>query len=172
MALKRKPDAVPPNPDDVAKLKQEMAAAANAVNKAAAGIVAVPLPSSLGIEREWQSTVADVNKLDQAASDIEVRVLQLDPNSGRLTDVSDKVNPRDIMPEHIEGFTSSDGSVRLPRRPNGEVDNEAALDFMSQLIGVNRRLRKASAGTESTAAMKEMEALLAESDKILAKLRR
>jgi hypothetical protein len=172
MASRKKPvDPVPPSPDDVAKLKQEMAAGAKAVTDAAAKMP-LSIPMDISMDTQWQQAQDRTRRMDEEFTnmgDVEVRVLQLGPN-GQLMDVSDRVNPRDLLPEQIEGFQSSDGSVRLPRRSNGEIDHDAALDFMSQLIGVNRRIRKAE--TESTAAMREMEVLLAESDRLLAKLSR
>lgn len=165
MAFRKKPvDSTPPNPDDVAKLKQEMASAADAVNKAAKGLV-VPIDTSLG--NDWEQAKSRVQSMDQEFADVEVRVMQIGPD-GRLTDVSDRVSPRDLRPEQIEGFQSSDGSVRLPRRLNGEVDHEATLDLMAQLVGMKRQIRDAG----PSPAMREMEVLLAESDKLLAKLRR
>lgn len=161
MAFRKKP--VNPD-DDVAKLKQEMAAAADSVNKAAKNLM-VPMDISVG--NDWDQAKSRVQSMDQEFADVEVRVMQIGPD-GRLTDVSDRVNPRDLRPEQIEGFQSSDGSVRLPRRPSGEIDHEATLDLMAQLVGIKRDIKAAG----PSPVMREMEVLLAESDKLLAKLRR
>jgi hypothetical protein len=173
MALKKKPVVVPDfTQDDVAKVKQDMADAAKAVTNAAKGLT-VPMTTNPKLDEQWTDIRSQAAALDGQFGDIEVRVMQIGPD-GRLTDVSDRVNPRDVQPEQIEGFTSSDGSVNLPRNPRGEVDSDAALDFMGQLLGINRRSRRAGIGTltESTEAIKAMEVLLADSDKILKKLRR
>lgn len=173
MAMRKKPvDPVPPSPDDVAKMKQEMADGAKAVNDAA-GKLTVPMNSASGLEAAWSSVRDGVNQLDQGFNDdLDIRVMQVHPN-GRLTDVSDKVNPRELRPEQIQGFDSSDGSVRLPRRANGEIDHDAALSLMGQLLGINRQIRQErQESPRSNAAMQEMEKLLADSDKILKKLRR
>lgn len=172
MALKKKPvDPVPPSPDDVAKLKQEMAKGAKAVSDAAAKMP-LSVPMDLSLDTQWQQAQDRVRRMDNEFGDIDVRVLKMGPN-GQLNDVTDRVSPRDILPEQIERFDSSDGSVQLPRRSNGEIDHDATLDFMSRLIGINRSIRRPGGmAPESTAAMREMEELLAKSERILAKLRR
>jgi hypothetical protein len=175
MALRKKPNVnreeeIDPKSGDVAKMKKEMADGAAAVEKAAKNLT-VPIDFGKSpLEAEWSSVRDTVSQLDREFADVEVRVMQVGPD-GRLTDVSDKVSPRDIMPEQIERFDSSDGSVRLPRRMNGEIDHDAALDLMGRLIGVSRFPGKETSPT-SAAACKEMETLLAETDKTLKKLRR
>jgi|SRR5271166_3079743 len=164
MAFRKKPVEPAPQPDDVAKLKQEITAATNEMLAAAKGLV-VPMDGSIG--NDWEQAKSRVQGMDQEFADVEVRVMQIGPD-GRLTDVSDRVSPRDLRPEQIEGFQSSDGSVRLPRRPSGEIDHEATLDLMAQLVGIKRDIKAAG----PSPAMREMEVLLAESDKLLAKLRR
>lgn len=175
MALKKKPIVVDdaPKPDDVAKLKQEAANSAKAVNDALdKQLKAINRFGKSPLEEEWSNVRNATNQLNNEFGDVEVRVMQVGPD-GRLTDVSDRVSPRDIRPEQIEGFQSSDGSVKLPRRPSGEIDHEAALDLLGQLVGRTRfPNRRPIEETASTAAMKEMEDLLTESDKILKKLRR
>lgn len=171
MAFSKKPDPVPPDPNEIVKLKQQIADGANDVAKAFAGMPA-SIPLNVDNDRSWLDAQQAVSRLDREFSDVEMRVLQVGPD-GRLTDVSDKVNPRDIRPEQIEGFQSSDGSVRLPRNPNGEVDREATLDIMAQLVGISRNIRRPrEEANVSTAATREMESLLAESTKLLSKLRR
>src|SRR5271157_542882 len=166
MAFRKKPvNPVAPEPDDVAKLKQEITAATNEMLAAAKGLV-VPMDTG-SIGNDWEQAKSRVNSMDQEFADVEVRVMQIGPD-GRLTDVSDRVSPRDLRPEQIEGFQSSDGSVRLPRRPSGEIDHEATLDLMAQLVGIKRDIKAAG----PSPAMREMEVQLAESDKLLAKLRR
>lgn len=168
MAFRRKPATN--DPDEVAKLKQLVAEGADAVEKAAKNLV-VPMDVNLG--NDWEQAKSRVNRMDQEFNnlgDIDVRVMQIGPD-GRLTDVSDRVNPRDIRPEQIEGFQSSDNSVRLPRRPSGEIDHEATLDLMAQLVGINRQIRQ-ELQTGPSPEMRKMEVLLAESDTLLKKLRR
>jgi hypothetical protein len=175
MAPRKKPDPVPPKMtvdpnDDMAKLKAEIQQRAmdviNAQQKVSGTSAFGPSP----LEEKWQAMQAQVKQLsaDLASGDVEVRVLQVDPRTGRTTDVSDRVRPTDLKPEQIKAFDSSDGSVRIPRLPDGTVDREAAMDMLAQLVMGDRLGGK----TRPDPKIQEMEALLKETDKILAHWRR
>jgi hypothetical protein len=93
----------------------------------------------------------------------EVRVMQVGPG-GRLVDVSDKVNLKDLRPEHIDGIQVEDGSTMpIGRSPQSK---EAALRLLSQIMPGLRLSTQPKSTT--TASVTKMEAALAESDRILA----
>jgi hypothetical protein len=110
-----------------------------------------------------------VNRLRQKheRGDVEVRVMQVGPN-GRLTDVSDRVNPKDLRPEHIEGIQVDDGlPLSLGRNPQSR---EVALRLLSEILPGLRLSTQPKSTTSSSIA--KMEAALAESDRILAHWRK
>jgi hypothetical protein len=97
---------------------------------------------------------------------VSVQVLKVGAD-GRLTDVTDKVNPRDIRPEQITEIRG-DAMNRIPTRPDGTIDKEAAMNLLSLLVGgtSSTRLRRNASDT-SAESIRRMEKTLAESDKIL-----
>jgi hypothetical protein len=129
-------------------------------------------------EQSWEAVQKDVDYLDEdfdeedimnqlkskyERGDVEVRVMQVGPG-GRLVDVSDKVNPKDLRPEHIEGIQVDDGSTMpLGRSPQSK---EAALRLLSQIMPGLRLSTQPKSSTSVSIA--KMEAALAESDRILA----
>ena len=167
--------------DELKNAKDKIADGARAVGKAADSLLRKPIrvpmdDSAWG--KEWEDTAAGVDALDEEFNkeesimnqlrskyergDVEVRVMQVGPN-GRLTDVSDKVNPKDLRPEHIEGVQIEDGTTMpLSRNPQ---DREAALRLLSQIMP-GLRLSTQPKSTTATSIAK-MEAALAESDRIL-----
>ena len=166
--------------DELKNAKDKIADGAKAVGKAADSLLRKPIrvpmdDSAWG--KEWEDTAAGVDALDEEFAkedimnqlrskyergDVEVRVMQVGPG-GRLVDVSDKVNPKDLRPEHIEGIQVDDGSTMpLGRNPQSR---EAALRLLSEIMP-GLRLGTQPKSTTATSIAK-MEAALAESDRIL-----
>lgn len=113
---------------------------------------------------QMEGTQAEVNAMDQQFQDqdVTVRVLQIDPHTGALTDVSEKVNPKDIRPDQIAEMRSD--TLSIPMGKDGKIDREAAKALLAQIMaGGNYRPSQST----STAAIEKMEAALAESDRIL-----
>src|SRR5271157_5454388 len=122
MAPKKKVDM--PNDDDVKKAKDSMNEGARAVGRAAKNIEFLRHrhDSIFGkAEEDWDQTLSDVDELDkdfeaedmmsrikQKFGEVDVRVMQVGPD-GVLTDVSDKINPKDLRPEQITGLRTDDG---------------------------------------------------------------
>lgn len=108
-------------------------------------------------------TLREVDDMDLAfdeeekAMNTDVKILEIGPN-GQLTDVTGRVSPRSLRPEQIADFRLDGRS--LPTGSDGRIDKAAALDLLSQIMGKER-------GNTKDAAMKRMEATLAESDRIL-----
>lgn len=170
------------NDDEIKKAKEEIAEGAKAVGKAAESLlrkpITIPLTSDAHFGSAWGETQQEVDGLDAEFNreeemlnqlkahfeqgDVEVRIMKQGPD-GRLIDVSDKVNPRDLRPEMIQGFTTEDGrSQSMIRTPQ---DRQAAMRVLERLLpGLNLNPRPKT--TTATSIMK-MEAALAESDKIL-----
>jgi len=120
------------------------------------------------LDGQMNSVQQNVDELDKGFKDMEnnpigVRVMQVGPK-GELTDVTDKVNPRDLRPEQIADFRT-DGAMSIPLGPDGRIDREAAMDILSQIMGKGG---SKSPRNSSEEAMKRMEAALSESDRILA----
>ena len=167
--------------DEIKDAKKRIADGARAVGKAAEGVLRVPMDAKLG--KSWEQTINEVDDLDEQFNgieieggneslvnlrqkyergDVEVRVMQVGPD-GRLTDVSDKVNPKDLRPEHIEGIQVDDGTTMpLSRNPQ---NREAALRLLSQILPGLRLNTQPKSSTSVSVA--KMEAALAESDRIL-----
>jgi len=96
---------------------------------------------------------------DANNNDIDVRVMRVGPN-GQLTDVSDRINARDLRPEQIADVRLDGKS--LPVGSDGRIDKDAALSLLAQIISGS------PFGSPSENAMRRMEAALAKSDRILA----
>jgi hypothetical protein len=114
-----------------------------------------------------ETTKAEVDSMDQqfaAEQDITVRVLQIGPD-GKLTDVSEKVNPRELRSEQIAEMRSD--TLSIPMGKDGKIDREAAKQMLSRIMGSSAYRPSQGTSPTSTAAMQKMEAALAESDKII-----
>jgi hypothetical protein len=119
------------------------------------------------LDGQMNTVQNDVDELDKGFKDMEtnpigVRVMQVGPK-GELTDVTDKVNPRDLRPEQIADFRM-EGGMNIPLGSDGRIDREAAMELLSKIMGKGGK----SSGSSSEEAMKRMEAALSESDRILA----
>lgn len=166
--------------DDVKKAKGEIGKGARAVGKAAnrlLGDLHFPDKDYAALnDDDWDATVEDVDSLDNEFETenmlnkimekfergASVRVMQIGPN-GALTDVSDKVSPKDLRPEQISGIHTESGTT-LTRNPQ---NREAALKLLQELLpGLRPGLLNPPKGTQST-SIRLMEKALAESDKIL-----
>src|SRR5208337_4654326 len=101
--------------------EDEVREGARAVGKAAKSFAEyASLPKAAFSDSDtWGETAKNVADLDQEflkeemlnkikRGDVDVRVMQIGPN-GALTDVSDKVNPRDLRPGDIGGIRTEDG---------------------------------------------------------------
>lgn len=163
--------------DAIKAAKDKIAEGARVVGKAANNLLRIPMDSD-PFSKEWEDTAAGVDALDEEFNkednimnqlrskyeqgDVEVRVMQVGPG-GRLVDVSDKVNPKDLRPEHIEGIQVDDGSTMpLGRNPQ---NREAALRLLSEILPGLRLSTQPKSTTSASIA--KMEAALAESDRIL-----
>jgi hypothetical protein len=111
------------------------------------------------LEAADKGDFVDVLKDKFRRGEVQVQVMQIGPD-GRLIDVSDKVNPRDLRPEHIEGIMTEDGrKVSIGRNPQSR---EAAFQLLKDLAALPRKT------VDSTAeSIRRMEEVLEESDKIL-----
>jgi|SRR5271157_5540538 len=118
-------------------------------------------------DSEMEGTKAEVDDMDKQFQDqdVTVRVLQIDPHTGALTDVSEKVNPKDIRPDQIAEMRSD--TLSIPMGRDGKIDKEAAKALLAQIMGSSSYRPSQGISSTSTAAMQKMEAALAESDKIL-----
>jgi hypothetical protein len=153
--------------NDIEKALGKIGENARAVGKAAESL-----------SKEWRQTLDDVNEADKAFGDevfqnkenfvdflrskirngkTEIRVMQVGPD-GLLTDVSDKVNAKDLKPEDISGIQTENGRTI----PIGQ-SREAAYRLLQEL------LTSASAASQfgTSESIRRMELVLAESDKIL-----
>jgi len=182
------------NPDTVAEAKKQLAAdAAKAMEAAKPLFPSVPLKVPMDwapdqefqaqsrIKRDWADAQRAVDSMDEEfrrqymnnADNIDVRIMQVG-SDGRQTDVTGKINPRDLDESQIENFEFQTPGSLIPRTRDGQVDRKRAMQMLSDLIA-NGGLRfpgQARRGLElqspaQVKAMKEMEAALAESDKIL-----
>jgi hypothetical protein len=165
----------PKKKTDVEKAKSEVGKSARAVGKAAEKLT-VPM-NDQPFGRDWDQTVSDVDAMDREFSeaavtgnlmdflrsklqsgDTEVRVMQVGPD-GRLTDVSDRVTPKDLSPEHIRGVQIEDGkTVPFGRSPQSRDAAYQALRRILPELGAN---------SGKSEAIRRMELILDESDKIL-----
>ena len=182
MAPKKKDDDLTPLPDDVQKAKDAVNESARAVGRAAKNstFLRARHDSIFGkAEEDWDQTLSDVDELDkdfesedmidrlkQKFGDVDVRVMQVGPG-GVLTDVSDKVNPKDLRPDQIGGVQTPDGRISsLGRNPQSR---EAAMRLLQEILP-GLKLSGGYAGeTKATTAnsIRLMEQALAEGDKIL-----
>jgi len=161
--------------DDIKKAKAEIGEGARAVGKAAENLLKVPM-SDEHYRNEWGQTVSDVDSLDREFSeeasgnlmdylrsklqsgDTEVRVMQIGPD-GRLTDVSDRVKPKDLGPEHVRGVQIEDGkTVPFGRNPQSREVAYQALRRILPELGANNG---------KSESLRRMEKILEESDQIL-----
>jgi hypothetical protein len=169
-----------PLADDVKKAKDKINEGARAVGTAASRLakrIEEKHPEVFGkAEEDWNQTIHEIDDLDtefmteeQAVDRLRrkfesVRVMQIGPN-GVLTDVSDKVNPSDLRPEHIAGVQTEDGrTFPLGRTPQ---NREAALRFLQDIMPGLRLSTGTSAKDSTSNSIRRMEAALAEGDKIL-----
>jgi hypothetical protein len=158
------------DPDEVEKVRRIASGSAATVNAAAKKLFGRREDHSIGdlLNGDWEDTKQHIDEIDKQfkdqsmSGDIDVRVMQVGPN-GTLTDVSDKINPRDLRPDQIADMRS-DGSMTVPLGPDGRIDKEAAMSILARIMG-SERVRDAKSSSEE--AMKRMETTLAESDKIL-----
>jgi hypothetical protein len=142
-----------------------------------------PMTAEDRISRDWERRQRDVSAMDDEFrnqymnnfDNLDVKVMQVSPD-GRLTDVTGRINPRDLDESQIEKFEFQTPSSLVPRLPNGEVDRKRAMQMLSDLITNGGGLRVPGRGGRGLGEyispaqqklMKEMEATLAESDKIL-----
>jgi hypothetical protein len=177
------------NPSMVDEAKKQLADAAEKVMAAAAPLfpknLAVPMDwpgnDEFQAKERWRRAQMDVDSMDDEfrkqymnnADNIDVRVMQLGPD-GSQTDVTGRINPAELDESQIENFEYQTPSSLIPRTRDGQVDRKRAMQMLSDLIA-NGGLRfpgQARRGLElqspaQVKAMKEMEAALAESDKIL-----
>lgn len=175
--------------DDFKKAKDKIDSGAKAVGKAAKNLLRIPVDTYIG--RKWGETSDDVSALDKEfskeeklndlrkkleAGDVEVRVMQVTP-SGRLKDVSDKVNPKDLNPDDLVGMDIETGTrqpgVYVPR------SREEALQLLQEILPGKystsndkiasrvEQMRRLKAQEQQSESMRRMEATLADSDKIL-----
>jgi hypothetical protein len=155
------------NKDDKAKRDEDAQAVIDAAKKLFGKRKDREISDALeAAEDKWDGVQKDVEDLDKGFKDMEnnsigVRVMQVGPK-GELTDVTDKVNPRDLRPEQIADFRT-EGAMSIPLGPDGRIDREAALDILSKIMKKSGK----SSGSSSEEAMKRMEAALNESDRIL-----
>jgi hypothetical protein len=166
--------------DDVKKAKDATSTDARAVVKAASKALGHrSLQEDLfrvggKAEEDWDQTIHEVddldtdftdedmvNKIRQQFGDVDVRVMQVGPG-GVLTDVSDKVNPKDLRPDQIAGLHTADGRSLLGRNPQGRA---AALRFLQDIMNSGRLSSEPKTTTANS--IRRMEAALAEGDKIL-----
>src|SRR5271156_6490980 len=178
-------DMAPKKKDDVEKAKEEVAKSARAVGEAAK---ALQLPESSGrplrdvlhfgeAEEDWDHTIQEIENLDRGFSreeavnklkqkfeqgDVSVRVMQIGPD-GKLTDVSDKISPKDVRSDQIAGI-ASDGRDFGPRTPQGRA---AALRLLQDLLPGFRPGMLSGTKNSTTNSIRKMEETLNESDKIL-----
>ena len=169
---------------DAKKAKDIVNRATQFVNDAAKPL---RVPMDIDIGTEWGQATEAVDALDEAfnadeeetfahvlrskfsSDDVEVRVMQVGPN-GRLTDVSDKVNAKDLRPEDISGVKIEDKKTvhSLGRNPQSR---ETAFRLLQELLpGLKTQLKSGfdpARGGATSKSIKEMELVLAESDKIL-----
>lgn len=159
MAPKKKPDT-----DDVEKAKGKIAEDARAVGKAAESMVKQPY----GIEHydanaDWADVKGDVDSMDALfkkgldGSIASVRVMQIGPD-GKLIDVSDKISSKDLRADQ-----SDDRMLRDTRT------KEAAFKLLQRLLpGLKASdLQIDQPYSTTKESIRRMEAVLAESDKIL-----
>jgi hypothetical protein len=166
------PKPITNDPDEVAKIRRITSGGAAAVNAAAKKLFGKREDHSIGdlLNGDWENTKQQIDDVDKQFKDqnmanndiIDVRVMQVGPN-GQLTDVSDKINPRDLRPEQIADMRS-DGSLSIPLGSDGRIDKEAAAAILARIMGTGS-VRDAKSSSEE--AMRRMEVTLAESDKIL-----
>ena len=119
------------------------------------------------LNSQMDATKAEVDSMDQQMAmdqDITVRVLQIGPD-GKLTDVSEKVNPKDLRPEQIAEMRSD--TLSIPMGKDGKIDREAAKELLAQIMGSGGYRPSQGTSPTATVAMQKMEAALAESDRII-----
>jgi hypothetical protein len=185
-------DMAPKKKNDVDEEKERLAKDAKAVGKAAdralghrslqedlfrADDAKVPMGDT-HFGSTWDQTRIEVDELDKgfkeegivnrlrrqfSNGDVDVRVLSIGPD-GRLTDVSDKVNPRDIRPEQVSELREN--GVPLSKNPRTA---EAAMEALQRMLpGLRTRdTIKSGPGNSTAESIRRMEIVLAESDKIL-----
>jgi hypothetical protein len=141
----------------------------------------MPFQAEDRISRDWQRQRAATDSMDEEFrrqymsnfDNLDVRILQVGPD-GRETDVTGRINPQDLDESQIEKFEFQTPGSMIPRLPNGDVDRKRAMQMLGDLImngglrfpgQIKRGLEYVSPAQQKL--MKEMEAALAESEKIL-----
>lgn len=166
--------------DDTKNTKSKIAEGARAVGKAAKSLLRPAASSNPDenldlildeidqMDKQFQEedrklkmgkSFVDVLKNRFSEGDAEVRVMQIGPN-GTLIDVTEKVNPKDLRPEQIEGVQTEEGIVTVGRGQN----REAAMRELQRLLPT---LKLSKQGSTTEESIRRMELVLAESDKIL-----
>jgi hypothetical protein len=166
-------DMAPKKKNEIDEEKERLAKDAQEV-RAAADKLKVPTGDT-HFGSTWDRTRQEVDELDKefgqesivnklrrkfGEGNVDVRVLQVGPD-GRLTDVSEKVNPRDIRADQIKELRA-DG-IPLSRSPRTA---EAALEALQQMLPGIKSGPK-NYGGSTAESIRRMEIVLAESDKIL-----
>jgi hypothetical protein len=172
--------------DEVESIKSDLQNKARAVGRAAKNSAFLERRHNdiFGkAEEDWDQTLSEVDDLDEEFAteeelnrekmnrlkqkfergDVDVRVMEVGPD-GKLTDVSDRVNPKDLRPDQIGGIQTSDGRTlgRLPQ------SREAALRLLQEILpGLKLNSDPRSGGSTTANSIRRMEAALADSDKIL-----
>ena len=120
------------------------------------------------------SMEAEFDTVMSGPEGVKVKVLKVGKD-GELTDVSDRVNPRDLTSNDIEEFEFQ--GVKVPTLPDGHVDRAAAMELLRKIVtrgdsmfptgtsfGRSNQNKRRIAVSE---AIRRMEATLEESDNIL-----
>lgn len=178
--------------DDITKAKVIVNKAARVVNDAVDAeierVARRKIDSIFG-KQDWAQTQQEVNALDEEfkadegatfadvlknkfrSGDVEVRVMRIEPD-GTYTDVSDKVSPKDLRPESVEGIQIGDSRTPIGRNPQSKAD---ALRLLQELLPALQQRQRSqlrsgfdlSRGGATSESIRKMELVLAESDKIL-----
>jgi len=111
----------------------------------------------------------DVEQAKQLPEGTQVRVMKYEAD-GRMTDVTDKVNPRDLSSNNITDFGFE--GIPVPTMPDGQLNRAAALELLRQVITSGNGLaipggRERGGLPLKSPAIQRMEATLEESEKIL-----
>ena len=121
----------------------------------------------MGMDQAMNQAQRQVNEMDRQFADTEatIRVLQVDPVTGKETDVTNKVNPKDIQPEQIADMRSD--TLSIPMGKDGKIDRDAARDLLSRIMTSSSYRPSQGVSPTTATAMKKMEVALAESDRLL-----
>jgi hypothetical protein len=174
---KAKDDDKPmPGEQPVQKAQEQIAEAAEDVNKAAEKFNSLPPLNRFMSKSDLRAAMREVGEMDdlfdKQEKDLlrgiaEVRVMKYD-EAGRMTDVTDKIRPGDLRPEDIADVRIDRG-LPIPRNADGKLDQEGALDLLTKLLSGGVRSRRTSSFDDrmSKLQMDEMEAAINDAEKIL-----